>query len=606
MLRKNNEYKKGAYMKVYIILIIKTILLLTLFNNNAHSQGAVIQVKSGDPATITASLATSGSITAPVVYRWYREPTGGTSFQTGTTLTTTPLTSDTAFYVSVSGGNYCESPRLMVSVMMERAVTVTVCTGEAATLTASLAVAGMINNPQYKWYATPTSTTVLGTSPTFTTSTALTSDTVFYVSVEGSDYCQSLRLAVNVKVDACTADVIVCIGEKATMTASLETPGSIANPVYKWYAAPTGGSSLHTGPEFTTATGITTDTAFYVSVSGNGLCESPRKRVIVEVESCTELFADKNATLNTIAQNGEYANPVSILGNEVVSYEISTVNPTLANVEIVIVDTLPAYLEHVGTATAVPAATSITPSNTSAPPYPARRILTWKFQNVAPDAEVKVSFDARPLSGSVASQPLFINRAMVSIVKSPSDSIHLQSNGTFHQGAGISITTFSASFGGEIFNAAEQALDYMSTPSSGVIIVPDEGYAFAGWSHGDYSSLRGATVAAQDGIMHYDTLTVYGNVELHANFVPVEASLYDEQEDVELKVSEVEDKVWAVKDELYMQISKAGSVVKIHTLDGTLFNIHTIVSPGLSKIKMPRGIYIIAISNKIGQKVRIE
>ena len=267
-------------MKVYIYLIIKTILLLMLFNNNAHSQGAAIQVKSGEPATITASLATSGSISAPVVYRWYREPTGGTSFQTGTTLTTTPLTADTAFYVSVSGSNYCESPRLMVSVMMERSTTITVCTGEAATLTASLAAAGMITNPEYKWYATPTSTTVLGTGETFTTSTALMSDTVFYVSVEGDNYCTSARLEVNVKVDACAADVIICIGEKATLTVGLETPGSITNPVYRWYATPTSTQVLHTGPTFTSATGIMTDTAFYVSVSGTGLCESARRELL--------------------------------------------------------------------------------------------------------------------------------------------------------------------------------------------------------------------------------------------------------------------------------------------------------------------------------------
>ena len=591
-------------MKVYI-LIIKTILLLMLFNNNAHSQEAVIQVKSGEPATITAALATPGSITAPVVYRWYREPTGGTSFQTGTTLTTTPLTSDTAFYVSVSGGNYCESPRLTVAVMIERSTTVTICTGESATLRASLAVAGLITNPVYKWYATPTSTTVLGTGPTYITP-PLTSDAVYYVTVEGSNYCTSLRLAVNVKVNACLADVLVCFGEKVTLTAGLETPGSITSPVYRWYREPTGGTPLHTGPTFTSGA-ITTDTAFYVSVSGSGLCESSRKIVIVEVESCVEPSADKIATLNAITAIGTYPNPVSILGNEVVTYEISTVNPTLTNVEIVIVDTLPAYLEHVGTATAVPVATSITPSSTSAPPNPSRRIITWKFSNVAPKGEVKASFNARAQAGAVASQPLFINHAMVSIVRSPGDSIHIRSNGTFHQGAGISIITFSASYGGSIYNATEQALDYMSTPSSGVIIAPEEGYTFAGWSHDGYTSLRGVAIEAQEGIMHYDTLTVYGNIELHANFVPVEASLDEEQkEDVTVKSLEAEDKVWAAKSELYMQVSKVGSVVKIHMLDGTLFDIRTIVSPGISKMKLPRGVYVVTINNRVGKKVRIE
>jgi len=66
-----------------------------------------------------------------------------------------------------------------------------------------------------------------------------------------------------------------------------------------------------------------------------------------------------------------------------------------------------------------------------------------------------------------------------------------------------------------------------SSPAGGVVIVPDEGYRFAGWSHGDYTSLSGAAIKAQEGIMHYDTLIVYGDVELRAHFVPIEASILD-------------------------------------------------------------------------------
>ena len=231
--------------------------------------------------------------------------------------------------------------------------------------------------------------------------------------------------------------------------------------------------------------------------------------------------------------------------------------------------------------------------------------------------------------------------------------------------------TFSASLGGNIYNAGEQAIDYRATPSSGIVIAPDDGYVFAGWSHGDYTSLRGATIAAQEGIMHYDTLTVYGDMELHANFVleeyaieyylnggenaasnpekytiktgavtleaPAKAGdtfvgwtgsngetpqqsvvisggatgelmfyanfLLSGREDVEPETSVGDDKVWAVNDELFIRTTKAGSIVRIYSLDGILRKLYTIVSPGVTTRKFPRGIYIVTINNSTGKKV---
>ncbi|MDR1098081.1 MAG: InlB B-repeat-containing protein, partial [Tannerella sp.] len=86
--------------------------------------------------------------------------------------------------------------------------------------------------------------------------------------------------------------------------------------------------------------------------------------------------------------------------------------------------------------------------------------------------------------------------------------------------------TFSApARGGGILNATPQALDYRTAPRTGILVVPDEGYRFAGWSHDNYISLRGERIAARTGIMHYDTLTVYGSVELRAVFAPEEYPL---------------------------------------------------------------------------------
>ena len=296
--------------------------------------------------------------------------------------------------------------------------------------------------------------------------------------------------------------------------------------------------------------------------------------------------------------NGTYPNPVSVLGNEVIEYTITAENPTASAMNVTITDSLPAYLTFNGTASA--GYTQL--ANTTPPPYPAREVLRWSNVNVPANNSASVTFEAIPQSGAVASQPLFINSAWVTAPMG-TGTIDMPTNSTYHQGAGISIMTFSAGYGGSIYNAGEQALDYMSTPRSGVLIAPDEGYAFAGWSHSGYTSLRGAAITAQKGIMLYDTLTVYGNVELHANFEPIEESLEDEQEEVTIKSLETDDKAWTVDDELYIRTNKASSIVRIYSLDGVLRGQHTIIVPGITTKKLPRGIYIVTINGGLGQKV---
>ncbi|MDL2315359.1 hypothetical protein LJC16_03765, partial [Bacteroidales bacterium OttesenSCG-928-C19] len=59
---------------------------------------------SGETTTL---VATSSGVIAPV-FRWYTTATGGMPFHTGSSYTTSALTGDSTFYVSVSGDNYCE------------------------------------------------------------------------------------------------------------------------------------------------------------------------------------------------------------------------------------------------------------------------------------------------------------------------------------------------------------------------------------------------------------------------------------------------------------------------------------------------------------------
>ena len=376
-----------------------------------------------------------------------------------------------------------------------------------------------------------------------------------------------------------------------------------------------------------------------------------------------------------LSHNGTYPNPVSVLFSEEIEYRLKAVNVNPNAGTVVITDTIPTYLEYVPSSAAIVYEHSPLPaaafSQGTTATAPARTVLRWEKTNIPSMDSLIVSFRARPQSGASASQPLFINNAMVTIARAPGDSLYVQTNSTYHQGAGISIMTFSAGFGGNIYNAGEQALDYRTNPSSGVLVAPDEGYHFAGWSHDNYTSLRGERISARRGIMHYDTLTVYGNMELRANFVledyaiayylngsdnaatnpsayNVESGaitlsapakpgdtftgwtgsngdepqptvvipesstgeltffanfLHSGREDVEPYITEEKDKAWSVEDELYVRTNRANSIVKIYSLDGVLREQQTIVSPGVTTKKLPRGIYVVTVNNNIGQKV---
>ena len=224
---------------------------------------------------------------------------------------------------------------------------------------------------------------------------------------------------------------------------------------------------------------------------------------------------------NAVQQNGTYPNPVSVLFNEEIEYTLTAVNVNPNPGTVIISDTLPLYLNYVP-ASASDITLATFSNGVSNGLYP-RNYVTWKFTGVAPMDTRIVSFKATPNAGVCASQPLFINRAYIAIPLAPNDTLHIPTgNSTYHQGAGVSLITFSQGFGGAIYNAGYQALDYSTSPRKGILITPDEGYRFDGWSHDDYWSLRGKRISAQHGIMCYDTLTVYGSIDLRANFAPIE------------------------------------------------------------------------------------
>ncbi|MDR3251267.1 MAG: InlB B-repeat-containing protein, partial [Tannerella sp.] len=385
------------------------------------------------------------------------------------------------------------------------------------------------------------------------------------------------------------------------------------------------------------------------------------------VNPALSLMMKKRATLNPgapdeFSNSGTFANPVSVLYGDNIRYDITAVNASLITDTVFVTDTLPLYLNY-QTGMSDPYL-SVTSGGT-----PVRHVLTWEFPDLAPLATQTVSYEATPAPGVSASQPMFVNRAWITV----SDTLNIVTDSaTYHQGAGISIVTFSAIAGGQIFNAAPQAVDYSTSPRSGIIIAPDDGYRFSGWSHDGYYSLRGSIVPARSGIMSYDTLTVYGDVTLTANFELIDypihyymngcenpsanpatytietgnlvleppykagdvfvgwtgsngeepqttvnipkgstgeltfyANFLVSGREKETKEVIAEDKIWSSGNILYVTTSKSGSVIRIYSTDGVLQKQHTVISLGTAEIKLLGGIYVVTINNGVGQKVRI-
>ena len=370
----------------------------------------------------------------------------------------------------------------------------------------------------------------------------------------------------------------------------------------------------------------------------------------------------KNSKINATPYNGIRSNPVAVFHTDTILYSITAFNGNTGAGVVKISDVLPAYLKYASWSSPP---ISATPAGSS----PARDSLGWEISGIAPLTYTTVYFKATPIEGVCASQPLFDNRAWVTV----SDTITVPTNYTYHQGAGVCFITFSAGYGGSIYHAAEQALDYRTTPRSGIVVAPNEGYRFAGWRHDEYVSLRGEKIRARSGIMLYDTLTVYGNMTLQAEFeldmYPITyhlnggensennprsytiespdfrllppAKLNDaftgwtgSNGDVPqlsvtipkgstgeriyyanylrsgrsvdtLQVVAENDKVWTVGNDLHVRTTKPGSILRIYSIDGVLIRQQTLLQPGETKYRLPNGVYIITLNNGVGKKVMV-
>ncbi|MGV3767462.1 MAG: gliding motility-associated C-terminal domain-containing protein [Chitinophagaceae bacterium] len=239
----------------------------------------------------TASLSATSTTVAQPVFRWYADAALANLLFTGASFSTPVLTSNTTYYVTVSGSNRCEN-----NAASAKAVSVTVntlpatvevdpdgttaCTGNATTLRVSNVQTGST----YAWFTAESGGIQLATGSSFTTP-VLTTRTAYYVEARSGN-CAGLRTRVEVQVvsrpplpQVDATGTTICAGSPAVL--NVAAPNALL--VYRWYDAASGGNLLAEGVQFTSGV-LTAPATYYVAAALATGCESSaRTRVDVQV-----------------------------------------------------------------------------------------------------------------------------------------------------------------------------------------------------------------------------------------------------------------------------------------------------------------------------------
>ncbi|RZM25560.1 MAG: hypothetical protein EOO88_18855, partial [Pedobacter sp.] len=178
----------------------------------------------------------------------------------------------------------------------------TICSGNSTVISAAAN-----GGTTLRWYTDAVGGTLLYTGENFTTP-VLTTTTTYYVEVSRGSCASATRVPVTVTVTTPpSAPVVaavppVCSGSPAIIAVSAPTPGT----TYNWFTTATGGTTLFTGPVFTTPA-LTSNAVYYVEAANGSCIGSARTAVSVTVNplpalpqvqtSSTTINAGQTATL---------------------------------------------------------------------------------------------------------------------------------------------------------------------------------------------------------------------------------------------------------------------------------------------------------------------
>ncbi|RZK80532.1 MAG: T9SS type B sorting domain-containing protein, partial [Pedobacter sp.] len=275
-------------------------------------------------ATATACLGSSALLTVNnpkpnTTYTWYQDnvlKNTGTTYLTDATL---PIGNHN-FFVTATGNNGCESPRVGVVVtiaappaipVITSANPVSVCVNNSTTINVQT-VAGVI----YNWYdAASGGNLLVSNSSSFTTAASLQPGTYTYyveaASISGCANATRTAVTVTVNQNALANDITIsgntslCDNGITTLTASSTT---VTNPVFAWYSDAALTNQVSASIVFTTPQ-ITASTTYYVVVSGANRCaNSAGNAAVVTINiNPSSIAADINVSGNNSVCSGSGA-----------------------------------------------------------------------------------------------------------------------------------------------------------------------------------------------------------------------------------------------------------------------------------------------------------
>ncbi len=321
-------------------------------------------------ASVCPGSGTILSATAPGgTYQWYDAAAGGNLLATGPNFTTPALVANTAYYVQTTIAGVTSS-RTAVTVTINVppaqpvAPAVQICTGSAATLTAS-GSAGT-----YRWYDAAAGGNLLSVGNTYTTPFLATS-TTYYVQADLNG-CTSARTAVNVTV--MPVPVVTSLSSGSTCSGNAlnyAITADIATATFSWGRAQVAGISNPAAANQTAATIaetlINTTPApikvTYIIIPTAGLCPGAPFNYVVtvlptptvmgpaKVTVCNMTKVNYTITFNTPATAFSWSRaPVAGISNAAIAGQTAaTIREVLFNTTSVPIDVT--YIISYGTST---------------------------------------------------------------------------------------------------------------------------------------------------------------------------------------------------------------------------------------------------------------
>lgn len=257
-----------------------------IVNPNAQPADVVITGNTALCNSGTTVLTASSTTVNSPVFIWYSDAALTNQVFTGAVFTTPQITTNTTYYVSVSGSNRCVTTAgnaatvtitiNPVAVASDINITgpATSCAGSSVTLVAT----SNIPNAIFTWYSNAALTNVVFTGSTFTTP-VLPADIIYYVTVKGDGKCENTpstakTVSIGVNPLSTAADInitglnVICKNSTASLSASSAT---VTSPVFTWYSDAALTNPVYVGTLFTTPA-LNTTTTYYVTVKGDNRC----------------------------------------------------------------------------------------------------------------------------------------------------------------------------------------------------------------------------------------------------------------------------------------------------------------------------------------------